>query len=169
MVRSRSEAWPYPVTATSSGRGRRHGRHQLLRKLVAIHQRQAQIEKGDVGMEVSRRLERGGTIERHTCVMADRLEGFRGQPRGVDVVIDDQDAAAGADREQARAPAPDVLADALVDASDDRGKRMTNSLPFPRPSLCAWIVPPCSSTRLARSSTRAQARRARDPAPAAPA
>ena len=66
-----------------------------------------------------RPLERGGPVERHPRVMPDRLERLRRQPRRVDVVVDDENAAAGPFVGRARCPAESRRA--FVDASPRQG------------------------------------------------
>ena len=67
---------------------------------------------------------------------------------GIDIVVDDKDAARRGHWPVGLAAARRFVAGAGDGAGSRAGRRTTNSLPRPAPSLRAETEPPCSSTRL---------------------
>ena len=121
----------------------------MRRQLVAVHHRQADVEDRDVRAQLRRHLQRRRGVERDARVVAFLHEHFGEHLRRVFVVVDDEDAPACRFRPASRLPAPRVPHDEVSAArSATAGRRTTNSLPFPGPSLRADTEPPCSSTRL---------------------
>ena len=88
------------------------------------------------------------TVVGHLHLMILALQ-HTGQAGGrVDVVVDHQDATSGRHAGGGGgATAPPEGRPAAAASDWERGRRTTNSLPFPSPALWAFTRPPCNSTR----------------------